>query len=140
MRPRVWTAAATYFGIVFGVGFVLGVIRMLWIVPWLGERNAELLETPLMLVALVLAARFVVRRLQRPSNRERLAVGCLALSCLLVAEVGVVLLVRGQSVGEFAASRDPVSGSVYLCALVVFALAPSFVLRERVHGRGVVRR
>jgi hypothetical protein len=37
---------------VFGTGFVLGPIRVLWAVPRLGERVAELMEAPLMLVAI----------------------------------------------------------------------------------------
>jgi hypothetical protein len=36
-----------YFGFVFGVGFVLGTIRALWIVPRLGTRLAELMEAPI---------------------------------------------------------------------------------------------
>ncbi len=31
-----------YFAVVFGVGFVLGPIRILWVVPRLGARMAEL--------------------------------------------------------------------------------------------------
>lgn len=42
---RVLKAAATYFGWVFGAGFLLGTIRVLWVVPRFGTRTAELLET-----------------------------------------------------------------------------------------------
>jgi len=47
-----------YFCLVFGVGFILGTIRVLWVVPHLGVRTAELIETPLMLAATFLAARY----------------------------------------------------------------------------------
>ncbi|GAB4379704.1 MAG: hypothetical protein Kow00121_34360 [Elainellaceae cyanobacterium] len=43
-------AAVLYFTLVFGTGFILGVIRVLWVVPYLGTRWAELLEMPIMLV------------------------------------------------------------------------------------------
>jgi hypothetical protein len=45
---RILKAAAAYFALVFGTGFVLGTIRVLWVVPQLGLRNAELLEQPIM--------------------------------------------------------------------------------------------
>ena len=51
-----------YFGLVFGVGFILGVVRVLVVEPHLGERWAELAEAPLMLTAIILSARLVVRR------------------------------------------------------------------------------
>ena len=51
-----------YFALVFGAGFVLGPIRLFWFVPRVGERIAELIETPIMLVVVILAARWIVRR------------------------------------------------------------------------------
>ena len=33
-----------YFGLVFGTGFVLGPVRVLWLAPRVGERWAELIE------------------------------------------------------------------------------------------------
>jgi hypothetical protein len=56
-------AGVLYFALVFGAGFVLGTIRTLWIVPRLGTRMSELMETPIMLVITILAARWTVRRL-----------------------------------------------------------------------------
>ena len=59
-------AGMLYFVLVFGTGFVLGTIRALWIVPRLGMRMAELLEMPIMVVATILAARWIVHRLAVP--------------------------------------------------------------------------
>ena len=61
---RVLKSAVLYFAIVFGTGFVLGTARVLGIAPLVGSRAAELAETPVMLAVSVLAARFVVRRLE----------------------------------------------------------------------------
>jgi len=43
-------AALEYVARVFGAGFVLGIVRELWVRPRVGVRAAELLELPLMLV------------------------------------------------------------------------------------------
>src|SRR5713101_3522279 len=73
-------AALSYFAIVFGTGFVLGTIRVLWIVPHLGVRNAELLEQPLMLLAILLTAKWIVRRLGAGLTAvESLGAGLIAL-------------------------------------------------------------
>jgi len=39
--------------------------------------------------------------------------GCVALGLLLAAEFTLVLWLRGLSISEYLASRDPVSGTVY---------------------------
>ena len=52
---------ARYFGVVFGAGFALGTMRVLWLVPRLGERWAELLEMPVMGLVMFAAARGMVR-------------------------------------------------------------------------------
>jgi len=68
-----------------------------------------------MLCVVVFAARFVVRRFSlRARAAPRLLVGVIALALLLLAEVAFVVLVPRQALGEYIASRDPVSGSVYL--------------------------
>ncbi len=129
--PRLVGAGAAYFGLVFAVGFVLGTIRVLAVVPVLGESAAEILEIPLMLLASFLAARWVVRRLCIPPGvRTRIPVGLVGLALLLVAELLVVVLVRGVSLDEYLASRDPLAGTVYLVSLAIFALMPWLVLRR----------
>lgn len=56
-------AGVLYFAIVFAVGFVLGTIRTLWVVPRVGERKAELMEMPIMLAVTIVTARWTVLRL-----------------------------------------------------------------------------
>jgi hypothetical protein len=122
---RVLPAALAYFAIVFGVGFLLGMVRVPLLVPRIGVRAAELLEMPLMAVAIVLAARFIVQRFSLPAtSRPRLAAGAIALALLLAAELALAVALSGQSVTQYVAGRDPVSGTVYAVMLVVFALMP----------------
>ncbi len=44
---QILKAGALYFALVLGAGFVLGPIRILWVVPRIGTRMAELMETPI---------------------------------------------------------------------------------------------
>ena len=110
---------------------MLGPIRILWVVPRFGTRMAELMETPIMFVVILVAAGWIVRRLAVPSTlSSRLGMGCVALGLILVAEFTLVLWLRGLSISEYLASRDPVSGTVYYVMLGVFAVMPLLVPRR----------
>jgi hypothetical protein len=120
-----------YFALVFGAGFILGPIRVLWLVPRMGQRLAELVETPVMLVVIILSARWVVRRLAVPATpSQRLTVGLVALVLLGICEFTVVLWLRGLSIAEYFAGRDPVAGAVYLVMLGLFAAMPLLLVRK----------
>ena len=60
MTVQILKAGILYFALVFGAGFVLGTIRTLWVVPRVGTRTGELMETPAMLVVIIVASRWVV--------------------------------------------------------------------------------
>jgi hypothetical protein len=125
------TAALAYFALAFGAGFVLGTVRVLWLVPQFGARAAELAEMPLMLAVSYFAARWTLRRFALPQGAAaRLGVGLLALACLLTLEFTVVLQLQGISIQESLARRDPVSGAAYAASLLVFALMPLLVRRR----------
>jgi hypothetical protein len=121
--------AATYFVFVFGAGFILGVFRVLWLEPRIGARLAEIGEAPLMLVAIFFSARFVIRHFPASRSQEYLVSGGLALLLLILVEFSVVLGLRGLSISEYFAERDPISGGVYIFMLIVFALMPWFIGR-----------
>lgn len=117
--------AAVYFGIVFGVGFLLGAVRVLFLVPRIGERSAELAEMPLMFIAVFLAAGYLVRRYGGMINAGRwVLVGVIALGLLVCAELLLAVVLAGRGVADYLASRDPVSGSVYVAMLLVYAAMP----------------
>lgn len=118
-------AGAVYFAIVFSAGFLLGMLRVPILVPRLGVRTAELLEMPVMLGVVLWAARRVVRRQPPLSRRGRLAAGLLALLLLAGSELLLAFTAAGLAPLAYVASRDPVSGGVYLACLLVFAVAPA---------------
>jgi hypothetical protein len=124
---RAVKAGLFYFALVFAAGFVLGLVRVPFLVPRLGERMAELLEMPVMLGVLVIAAHRVVRRFAPPTRGACLAIGLVALALLASAEVLLATVVQDRPLGDYLASRDPVSGSVYLAMLGLFAAMPLLV-------------
>lgn len=124
---RILKASALYFALVFGAGFLLGSIRVSFLVPRLGERFAELLETPVMLLVVFVAARHVIRRPALVARTTRLLMGILALAFLVSAELLLAFAMTGASPSEYIASRDPISGPVFLAMLVVFAVLPALL-------------
>ena len=134
-RSRIARAGFAYFLLVFAAGFVLGAIRVPLLVPRLGVRLTELLEMPVMLLVIVYAARCIVRRFALPASAvSRLAVGCIALALLASAELMLAAALQGLAPAQYVSSRDPVSGSVYLAMLVVFAAMPLVLVRTRRRG------
>lgn len=126
---RIFKPAVLYFALVLGTGFVFGMIRVPFLVPRLGERYAELLEMPFMAAAIFLAARYVVRKFALPGSLTlRLQVGFAALALSVGAELLLATVLQDRSLAEFIASRDPVSGSVYIVMLLLFALMPSILI------------
>ncbi len=125
-------AGLAYFALVMGAGFILGMLRVPFLVPRLGERLAELIEMPLMFVVIWLSARFVIRRFALPAiSSVRLKVGFLALALAVCAELLLAVALQGQSLRAYISSRDPVSGSVYLAMLGLFAFMPLILSRVR---------
>ena len=130
LRLRTLKAGITYFSLAFGAGFILGTIRVPFLVPRLGERLAELIEMPFMLVAIFLAARFITQRFALPATAwVRLSTGLIALALLLAAELLLAVALQDRSLGEYVSSRDPVSGTVYLAMLALFAAMPLLISR-----------
>jgi hypothetical protein len=130
LPARTIRAGMTYFALVFGAGFILGSIRVPFLVPRLGERAAELIEMPFMFVVVLVSARFITKRFSLPAAAlPRLGAGFLALGLLVTAEVVLAVALQERTLGEYVASRDPVSGLVYLAMLVLFAVMPLVLAR-----------
>ena len=131
MTGRVVRAGLLYFALTFGAGFVLGPLRILVLVPRVGERSAELMELPVMLGLSWLAARWVIQRLAVPSSTgARLGMGVLAGALLLAAEFALVLPLRGLTLEGYFATRDPVAGAAYYLAVLLLVVMPLLVNRD----------
>ena len=131
MTGQVVRAGLLYFALAFGAGFVLGTLRTILLVPRVGDRTAELLELPLMLGVCWLAARWVTARQAVPPRlAPRLAMGVIAGALLLAAEFALVLPLRGLTLEEYFASRDPVAGAAYYLAVAIMVLMPTLAGRR----------
>jgi hypothetical protein len=123
---KILIVALLYFCIVFAAGFALGTVRVLFLVPVLGERYAELAEMPLMIATSAIAARYLILKYIRDLSFVKACIaGAIALVLLLAVEFTVVLTLRGISISESIASRDPVSGLAYLISLLFYSAAPA---------------
>jgi hypothetical protein len=81
------------------------------------------MEAPIMFGISILAARWVLQHLQvSPLRSRRLAMGCIALGLMLVAEFTLGLWIRGVTIRGYFAARDPVSGAAYYLTLGAFAV------------------
>ena len=121
-------ASTVYFLYVFGTGFLLGCIRVPFLVPRLGARTAELIEMPFMASVIWFSAHAVVEQFTlAPTLAVRLAVGGIALLFVLSAEVIFIKWMQANTVSQYIASRDIVSGLVFIVMLLGFALMPVWV-------------
>lgn len=124
--------SSIYFGIVFAFGFALGAIRVLLLVPYLGEENSELLEVPFMIFVCYLSARYVVTLAgDRSTAPQMVVVGILALLYLLAVEFSAVLWLRELSVAEYLNSKYSVAGIAYVVSLVLYTTFPYVVYRSK---------
>lgn len=103
---KILAASSAYFALVFGAGFVLGVVRTLFVEPRVGARTAELIEMPLMLLVTIAAARSTVDRFALSSSTfVRLGTGLIAPLFMLAAEFGLMLRIRGLSIRQYFETR-----------------------------------
>lgn len=126
-----------YFAWVFTVGFALGVLRVTFLVALLGERWAEIVEMPIMLAVSFLVTRGLIRKHAANLDAlQALAIGLIALTLLIAVEFTVVLGLRDLSLSGYLQTRDPISGSIYAVALIVFGLLPlgMFLFERKRHN------
>ena len=122
-------AGFVYFAIVLGTGFILGMFRVPFLVPRIGERWAELAEMPIMAVVIFVTAGYLLRRFPEICTPKRsLVAGFLALLLSVATELALATVLQNRTLAEFISSRDKISGSVYIALLIVFAFMPRFRL------------
>jgi hypothetical protein len=123
---RAAEAGLAYAAGAFAVGFVLGTIRVLVVVPELGELTAVSLELPIMLAVSWLICRKITAHFAVPAGvSARLVMGVVAFACLMAAETALSLFVFGRSLSEHLLRyRDSVS-LLGLAGQIAFAAFPT---------------
>ena len=128
-------AGTIYFAVVFALGFLLGTVRVLVLVPVVDEVAAVLLETPIMLLASWIAARWSADRFDVPTEiSARVVMGAIAFALLMIAELLVSGLILGRPLQDTLTAYQSPPGVIGLCAQVMFALFPAaqaVLLRRR---------
>lgn len=121
-------AGVIYFLPVFALGWVLGPIRVLWAVPHFGRLTPLLFEAVIMLIAMFVSARWVIRRFDVGSSLPAtIGMGIVAVAILLPAEIAGALWVRGLSLRAYLASFANTPGIISLVMFLLFAAMPTLV-------------
>jgi hypothetical protein len=124
----------SYFVVVYSLGFLLGMIRVLILAPRTGEMGSVLLETPIILGASWIVARWCANMFAVPATVvPRLAMGGVAFALLIAGEIAVSTFVFGRGWQNTAALYQTPPAIVGLAAQVVFGLLP---LTQAILDRG----
>ena len=122
-------AGDIYFAAVFAVGFVLGALRITFLVPRLGPTLAVAVEVPVMLAAAWLICGAVLARIGVPARpRDRVTMGAVALALLWLAEA-LLALAMGLGFSTYLASLATPAGALGMAAQLVFAGFPLLRLK-----------
>jgi ABC-type transport system involved in cytochrome bd biosynthesis fused ATPase/permease subunit len=125
-------AAIGYVAIVFGVGFLLGTLRVLVVAPQLGELLAVLIELPLMLATSWLVCGWIIHRFSLPGALSpRLVMGGVAFALLMMAEIGVSVFAFGRTVAQHFEAYLTAASLLGLLSQIAFALFPVLQLWVR---------
>lgn len=124
--------AFKYTAIVFAIGFLAGTVRVLFLVPRIGETAAVLAELPLMLTASFFVARWVVRRDRVARTlRSRARMGLMSFAILMAFETAVSLAVFGNTLTEHLTGYLSPPAWLGVFGQIVFAAMPALLLLRK---------
>jgi hypothetical protein len=117
-------AGVAYFAIVFAVAFALGVLRVIFIVPAVGELWATWLELPFTLAAAWFVCGWLVRIVDVRSQGQAIGMAAIAFALLMVAEAVGSMLLFGRSLEGHIASYATTASALGLAGQIAFGLFP----------------
>lgn len=128
-------AGIVYFAAVFALGFALGSVRVLWLLPAIGATPAVAIELPIMLGMSWWVCARVLRRFVVPDAMSaRIAMGGTAFALLMLAEFALATLGFGQSPSAFVSGFREPHALLGLLGQIGFALMP-WLQRGRANDR-----
>ena len=129
-----FAAAFAYFGIVFCLGFSLGVARTAILAPMIGAVGAVSLEAPVMLAASWVVCGWIVRLFDvEAAVAPRIAMGVIAFALLMAVEFAVGMLLFARDPMTALQNWATAAGAIGLASQIGFALMP--LLRGRLQDR-----
>lgn len=129
-------AGLAYFGCVFAVGFALGVVRTVFIVPLLGDTFAVAVEVPIILAVAWIVSRWLTQRFEVSARLlPRAVMGATAFILLMAGEASLSMLLAGRSLAEHLQLYREASHILGLVGQIAFALFPVLQVWNRVGPR-----
>lgn len=124
---RALKAGLAYFLVVFALAFAMGMLRVLVLVPRIGEVPAVLIEVPLIVAASWwVCGRAAARWQVGPATAERLLMGGLAFTLLMATEWALSVTAFGRPSCQFVQALLTPAGAIGLSGQGLFALMPLF--------------
>jgi hypothetical protein len=121
---NIFKAGSAYFAIIFSLGFILGTIRVLAVIPRIGEFAATLLELPLILTASWFVSGWLIRKIEiAPDSASRLLMGAVAFGLAMIAEP-LLGLSFGRSLAEQWSALLRPAGLAGIAGQALFGLMP----------------
>lgn len=125
-------AGVAYFAIIFGAGFLLGMVRIFFLMPRIGETVAVIVELPVMLMLSWVIAGWLIARFDiAPRLTPRLSMGGLAFVLLMLGELGISTMGLGQTLSEHLGRYENISAILGLAGQLIFAMFPAMQLGTR---------
>ncbi len=122
---------AFYGAIGFAIGFVFGTLRELLLIPWWGENTGRLLEFPLVVACVVIAARWLYSEPGTGTWRARLLSGVIGVGVLVALESALALGALRMPLEAYLRGYDITQGALFPLGLLIMALAPVLTVRSR---------
>jgi hypothetical protein len=124
MPMNFFKAGSAYFALIFSLGFILGTVRVLAVIPRIGEFAATLLELPVILTASWFVSGWLIKKMQiSPDARSRLLMGAAAFGLTMIAEP-LLGLSFGRSLGDQWSALLLPAGLAGLAGQALFGLMP----------------
>lgn len=127
---RVWLVIMT-------LETVHGVLRGLFLVPWVGEAAASRIGWPIGLLIVMAVTFSLIGRTSLRDRGQLLRLGALWALLTLVFEIAIGLL-RGLDAPRIWSEINPLAGGLMLYSVIVMALAPYAASRLRSSSRSQI--
>lgn len=114
-----------YFLITFVVAFAMGVVRVTFVIPLVGELTAVLIEVPLMIfISWKVSAWVMSRYFSDHAVKDYLVVGSTAFLFLMITEYFLAVFAFGRTAEDYFLSLKTGPGFIGFLGQVGFAAVP----------------